>query len=98
MPGRGTTNAIFIFYQLQEKYIQKKENRYYSFVDLEKAFDRVRDSVLWWTMRKLKIEEWFIEVEKSIYNNGNSKVTVSCSKLTIAWRRSGIFNVNFEHI
>ena len=41
MPGRGTTDAIFILRQIQEKYINKNRNLYFAFVDLEKAFDRV---------------------------------------------------------
>ena len=41
MPGRGTTDVIFILRQLQEKYLRKKKNIYFAFVDLEKAFNRV---------------------------------------------------------
>ena len=40
MPGNGTTDAIFIMRQVQEKHQAKKKNLYYAFVDLEKAFDR----------------------------------------------------------
>ena len=39
MPGRGTTDAIFILRQLQEKYISKDKQLFFAFVDLEKAFD-----------------------------------------------------------
>ena len=39
VPGRGTTDAIFIIRQLQEKYIAAKKPLYFAFVDLEKAFD-----------------------------------------------------------
>ena len=39
MPDRGTTHAIFIFGQLQEKYLQEKKNIYFAFVDPEKVFD-----------------------------------------------------------
>ena len=46
MPGRGTTNAIFILRQQQEKYLQKKKNIYFVFVDLEKAFDHVPRRIL----------------------------------------------------
>ena len=35
MPGRGTTEAIFILGQQQEKYLQKKKNIYFAFVDLD---------------------------------------------------------------
>ena len=50
MPGRGKTDAIFIVRQIQEKYNAKGKLLYFSFVDLEKAFDRVLRKVLWWSM------------------------------------------------
>ena len=51
MPGRGTTDAIFILRQLQEKFLEKKLQLYFAFIDLEKAFDRVPREVIWWAMR-----------------------------------------------
>ena len=39
--GRGTTDAIFIVRQIQEKYLAKNKRLYLAIVDLEKAFDRV---------------------------------------------------------
>jgi hypothetical protein len=39
--GRGTTDAIFIVRQIQERFLEKKRNLWVAFVDLEKAFDRV---------------------------------------------------------
>ena len=38
MPGRGTTDAIFIMRQLMKKYEMVGRNLYMVFVDLEKAF------------------------------------------------------------
>ena len=35
-PGRGTTDAIFILRQLQEKYLAKQKVLYFAFVDLNK--------------------------------------------------------------
>ena len=46
VPGRGTTDAIFIVHQWQEKYIEAKKPLYFAFVDLEKAFDRVPRKIL----------------------------------------------------
>ena len=48
MPGKGTTDAIFIMRQVQEKHQAKKKKLYYAFVDLEKAFDRVTREVVRW--------------------------------------------------
>ena len=59
VPGRGTTDAIFIIRQLQEKFLSRKDlngknlTLFFAFVDLEKAFDRVPRKVLWWAMRKV---------------------------------------------
>ena len=39
--GRGTTDAIFVVRQLQEKYLAVNKRLYMAFMDLEKAFDCV---------------------------------------------------------
>ena len=36
--GYGTASAIFILRQFREKYLAKRNNLYFAFVDLEKAF------------------------------------------------------------
>jgi len=36
MPGKGTTDAIFTVWQMQEKYGCKRKKLYFAFVDLEK--------------------------------------------------------------
>ena len=58
MSGRGTTYAIFILKQLQEKYLHKKKKIYFTFVDVQKAFDCVPHTVLWWAIWKPEIDEW----------------------------------------
>ena len=77
MPERGTTDAIFILRQLQEKHLAKNRKLYFAFVDFEKAFDRVPRKVIWWAMRKLDIEEWIVQFVQALYNNTRSKVRVS---------------------
>ena len=57
MPGRSSTDAIYILRQMQEKHLVRKKKIYFTFVDLEKAFDCVPCSTLWWAMRKLEIDE-----------------------------------------
>ena len=77
VPGRGTTDAIFIVRQLQEKYIAAKKPLYFAFVDLEKAFDRVPRKVLWWALRSLGVEEWAVRVIQGMYVNARSRVRVN---------------------
>ena len=79
MPGRSTIDAIFNLRQLQEKFLGKKKNMYFAFVDLKKAFDRVPRKVLWWAMCKLGIDECIIRTVQAMYCNAQSKVRVgSC--------------------
>ena len=40
MPGRETTDALFVVRRMQEKYRDKKKKLYMCFVDIEKTFDR----------------------------------------------------------
>ena len=61
MPGKGTTDAIFIMRQVEEKHQAKKKKKlHYAFVDLEKVFDRVQREVVRWALRKLGVDEWLI--------------------------------------
>ena len=74
VPGRGTTNAIFIIRQLQDKFLSRKDlngknlTLFFAFVDLEKAFNRVPRKVLWWAMRKVGVEEWTVRLVQAMYN------------------------------
>ena len=85
VPGRGTTDAIFIVRQLQEKFMSLKDpsgknhTLYFAFVDLEKAFDRVPRKVLWWAMRSLGIDEWIVRLVQAMYSNARSRVRVGDS-------------------
>ena len=77
MPGSSTTAAIYFLQQMQEKHLISKKKIYFAFVDLEKAFDRVPRSVLWWSMRKSGIDEWIVRLVKVMYDGANSGVRVS---------------------
>ena len=62
MSGSGTTDAIFIVHQLQEKHLTANKPVYMAFVDLEKVFDPVPRDVIWWAMHKLGIDEWLVRL------------------------------------
>src|SRR5881296_64272 len=84
-PGKGTTDAIFIVRQVQEKFLGKQKEMWMAFVDLEKAFDRVPREVLWWALRHVGVEEWMVNVIKSLYEG-----------VTTAVKRNGEESESFE--
>ena len=61
VPGRGTTDAIFVVLQLQKKYLAVNKRLYMVFVDLEKAL------VIWWALRKLGVEEWTVQLVQGMF-------------------------------
>lgn len=76
IPGRGTTDAIFVVRQLQKKYLAVNSQLYMAFVDLEKTFDGVPRQVIWWAMRKLGVKEWIMKLVQGMYENARSRVRV----------------------
>ena len=62
---------------MQEKHLIRKKKLYFAFLDLEKTFNRVPCSVLWWAMRKLGIDEWVVRLVKVMYDGANSRVRVN---------------------
>jgi len=72
--GKGTTDAIFVVRQMQEKFRPNGRKLYFGFVDLEKAFDRVPREVIRWAMRKLGVEEWLLLAVLSLYRGAKTVV------------------------
>jgi hypothetical protein len=77
MAGKGTTDAIFIVRQLQEKYLAKKKDLWMAFVDLEKAFDRVPREVVWWALRNLGVNEGLVSVIGAMYADTSTMVKLN---------------------
>ena len=73
MSGHGTTDAIFIVHQLQEKHsTHANKLLYMAFVDLEKAFDRVPRDVIWWAMRMMMMRsllQWSLLLLAKLLDN-----------------------------
>ena len=47
-----------------------------AFMDLEKAFDSVPGKVIWWTLRKLGVEEWIVRLVQEMYTSAQSRVHI----------------------
>ena len=69
VPERGTTDAIFVVRQLQEKNLPVNKRLYMAFLDLEKASDHVPWKIIWWALRKLGVEEWIVRLVQGMYAN-----------------------------
>ena len=76
MPGRGTTDALFVVRRMQEKYRDKKEKLYMCFVNIEKAFDRVPRKVMERAIRKRGLPEVIVRAVMSLYHGAKTKVRV----------------------
>ena len=74
MPGKGTMDAIFIVRQLQDRFLEKKKDLLYAFVDLEKAFHRVPREVVRWALRQFGVDEWLVQVVMMIYERARTVV------------------------
>ena len=74
MPGRGTTDALFIVRRIQGEY-RKNKKLYMCFVDLEKVFDSVPRRVLQWALRK-KLPKILVKAVTSLYEGSQTKVKV----------------------
>ena len=75
VPGRGTTDTIFVVRQLQEKYLAANKKLYLAYIDLEKAFDpsASEDHLV---RRKFGTEEWNVWLVQGMYANARSCVSV----------------------
>ena len=75
--GCGTTDAIFIVRQLQEKHLIANKPLYMSFVYLEKkAFDCVQQDFIWLAMPTLGTDEWLVHLVQCMYMDVRSWVRV----------------------
>ena len=54
--------------QIREKYLGKN-NFYFVYGDLEKAFDRVPRDVVRWSLREQAEEEWLVKIVLPMYRN-----------------------------
>ena len=76
MPGRGTTDAIFVTRQITEKYIAKGKKLHWIFIDLEKAFDRVPRRVMVEALRHYNVPECLVQAIMTTYNGCRTSVVV----------------------
>ena len=74
MPGRSTTDVIFILKQTIEQYREGQKDICVTFIDLEKAYDRVPREEIWRTMRERLVPEKYVKLVQDMYTGCRTKV------------------------
>ncbi|VDP23276.1 unnamed protein product [Heligmosomoides polygyrus] len=74
MPDRSTTDAIFIARQVMEKYREKRKPCHLAFLDLEKAFDRLAQAVIWNALRERGVPERLITVRRNMHEGSKAAI------------------------
>ena len=73
MPGRLTTEAIFLIKQVMERFREQKD-LHMVLIDLEKAYDKIPRNVMWWALNKHKVPSKYVTLIKDMYNNAVTSV------------------------
>ena len=60
MPGRSTTEAIFLIRQVMERFREQKNDLHMVFIVLEKAYDKIPKNVMWWALDKYKVSSKYV--------------------------------------
>ena len=87
MPGRSTTDAIIILKQTIEKHREGHKDIIVTFIDLEKAYDRVPREEIWRCMRERNVPEKYVKLIQDMYRGCQTKVRSAAGE-------SGSFNVD----
>ncbi|KAL0810434.1 hypothetical protein ABMA28_010573 [Loxostege sticticalis] len=72
VPGLSTIDPTFAMTQIAEEYRAKDEPFYVAFLDMEKAFDRVPRSTIWWSLRTRNVPEAYVSIIADMYKDARS--------------------------
>ena len=74
LPGRGTTDAIFLARQIMEKHREKQRNLSLVFIDLEKAYDRIPREEIWRCLRLRGVPEYLVQTIMDMYKDSATTI------------------------
>ena len=74
VPGCSTTDAIFALRILMEKHREKQQPLHLTFIDMEKAYDRVPRDLIWWALRKKQVPEQYVCIIQDMYSSAHATV------------------------
>ena len=71
--GKCTTDAVFIIQQLQEKHIEVSTCLFFTFVDLEKAYDMVTMDLVYWSENETVLVK-LVKLVEATYHGASTVV------------------------
>ena len=72
-PGKGTTDAVFIIQQLQEKHLEVHKDLFFTFVE-KKAYDRVHRDLVYWCLTIRGVPEKLARLIEATYRGASTVV------------------------
>ena len=79
-PGRGTMDQLYTLARVLEGAWEFAQPVHMCFVDLEKAYDRVPQSILWGVLREYGVDGLLLRAIRSLYHRSQSLVRIASSK------------------
>ena len=73
----GCTDQVFVLTSLISLYLARKKKLFLTFIDYEKAFDRVDHGLLWKKMQSVNINGRVLEVIRNLYQKTKACVRVN---------------------
>ena len=74
--GRGYVDQLFVVRQLCEKFLAKGKDLVWTFMDLEKAYDRVDRDALWQVLRLYGVGGNLLKAVQSLYEDSRAWVRI----------------------
>ena len=79
-PGKGTTDAVFIIQQLQEKHLEVHRDLFFTFVDLEKGYDKVPRDLVHGCLRRRGVLQKLVRLVEATYRGASIVVRTTHGK------------------
>ena len=80
--GKCTIDAVFIIQQLQDKHLEVHKDLFVTFIDFEKAYDRVPRDLVYWCLRRRGVPEKLLRLVEATYHGASAVVRTTHGKLT----------------
>ena len=102
--GKRCVDQIFAIKVMVEEYLGKNEKLYASFMDLEKAYDRVDKEALWNVLKIYSVGGQLLAGVKAFYREGSASVRVNgelCYSIGVRLRQRcmvspWLFNISMD--